>query len=138
MPGKKSDTPDEAARGPEAEGFDHRRFFSEGPRKRFTEPRLLFLIRKHPSYGYQLAEEIGDIPFPGPVPDSAAVYRMLRDLEKNGMVRSEWQHGESGPSKRVYSITPGGEERLDAWVEALKERVKTLNRFISMCERGGR
>jgi PadR family transcriptional regulator, regulatory protein PadR len=117
--------------------MDDARFVREGPQKRFIEPRLLYLIMKSPGYGYQLTEEIGNLPFPGPVPDSAAVYRMLRELEKSGLVHSEWEHGESGPSKRVYSITKAGEKRLEVWVKALKERVKMLNRFISLCEKQG-
>ncbi|MBU1670784.1 MAG: PadR family transcriptional regulator [Actinobacteria bacterium] len=114
--------------------MDHDRFVREGPQKGFVEPRLLCLIRKNPAYGYRLIEEIDRIPFPGPSPDSAAVYRMLRGLEKQGLVVSEWKHGESGPSKRVYTITPDGEKRLGAWRDALVERVAMLNRFISMCE----
>ena len=117
--------------------MDHDRFVREGPKKRFIEPRLLYLIEKSPSYGYQLTEEMGALTFPGPVPDSAAVYRMLRALEKSGLVRSEWEHGEAGPSKRVYHITPLGQERLEAWVVAFKERVKQLNRFITLCEKVG-
>jgi PadR family transcriptional regulator PadR len=116
---------------------DHDRFVREGPKKRFIEPRLLYLIKKSPSYGYQLTEDIGKLSFPGPVPDSAAVYRMLRELETGGLVRSEWEHGEAGPSKRVYYITQPGEERLDACVGAFKERVKQLNRFIKLCEKMG-
>lgn len=117
--------------------LDQERFVREGPQKRFIEPRLLYLIKKNPSYGYQLTEDIGNLPFPGPVPDSAAVYRMLRELENAGLARSEWEHGETGPSKRVYSITPKGEERLDVWVQALVARVKMLNDFITLCKKAG-
>ncbi len=109
-------------------------FVREGPQKRFIEPRLLYLIRKEPSYGYQLLGEIDKLPFPGPPPDSAAVYRMLRSLEAQGLVRSDWQPGEGGPSKRIYSITPEGKRRLELWVGAFKERVNLLNRFIRLCE----
>ncbi len=109
-------------------------FVREGPQKRFIEPRLLYLIRKEPSYGYQLMGQIDKLPFPGPAPDSAAVYRMLRELEKQGLARSDWEAGEAGPSKRMYSITPAGRRRLVLWVGAFKERVNLLNRFISMCE----
>jgi PadR family transcriptional regulator PadR len=115
---------------------DHERFVREGPQKRFIEPRLLYLIKESPSYGYQLIEDMGKLPFPGPAPDSAAVYRMLRELEKAGLVRSEWEHGEAGPSKRVYYLTSQGESRLQAWVAAFKERVKMLKGFIGLCEKG--
>ena len=117
--------------------LDHERFVREGPQKRFIEPRLLYLIRRAHSYGYQLIEEIGRIPFPGPAPDSAAVYRMLREMEKGGLVTSRWEHGETGPSKRIYRITPAGEERLKAWVAAFRERVRMLEDFIAMCEKEG-
>lgn len=133
MPKSSSRTANKSAAGVDL--MDHDRFVREGPQKRFIEPRLLYLIRKGPSYGYQLTEEIGKLPFPGPLPDSAAVYRMLRKLEGNGLVRSEWEHGESGPSKRIYHITLAGEERLEAWVGAFRERVKQLNRFIRLCEK---
>lgn len=116
---------------------DHERFVREGPQKRFIEPRLLYLIGKAPSYGYQIMEEMGRLPFPGPVPDSAAVYRALRGLEKAGLAESRWEHGEAGPSKRVYRLTPRGEERLAVWVDAFRERVKALNAFIALCEKRG-
>ena len=121
--------------GVEIDLGDHDRFVREGPQKRFIEPRLLYLIKKQPSYGYQLIEDIGKLPFPGPAPDSAAIYRMLRELEKGDLVRSEWEHGEAGPAKRIYEITAQGEERLSAWVDAFKERADLLKRFVALCEK---
>lgn len=121
----------------EPQAIDHEKFVRDGPQKRFIEPRLLYLLREKPGYGYQLMDDMGDLPFPGPDPDSAAVYRMLRELEGQGLVRSEWKAGESGPSKRMYSITPAGRNRLDVWVAAFKDRVKMLNDFIASCEKRG-
>jgi len=115
--------------------IDFEKFVREGPQKRFIEPRLLYLINKKPGYGYQLTEDIGKLPFPGPIPDAAAVYRMLRDLEKAGLVCSEWEHGDVGPSKRVYHLTPQGETRLEIWVKAIKERIRMLNKFVALCEK---
>ena len=121
----------------ESAPLDQESFVRQGPQKRFIEPRLLYLIRRSPCYGYEMTEQMADLPFPGLPPDSAAVYRMLRDLERQGLVCSEWQPGEAGPSKRIYYITPAGEARLEAWLAALKERVRILNRFIRLCEKGG-
>ncbi len=110
------------------------RSISGNMERRFLEARLLMLIKKSPSYGYQLTEALGILPFPTPAPDSAAVYRTLRRIEKAGYVRSEWEHGESGPSKRVYRITPAGRKRLAAWVEFVEQRVELLRAFIEMCK----
>lgn len=114
--------------------IEHERFVREGPQKRFIEPRLLYLIKRGPSYGYQLIEKMSNLPFPGPTPDSAAVYRMLREMEKHGLVASRWEHGDTGPSKRLYHITPQGEKRLRAWIAAFRERVRLLEGFIALCE----
>lgn len=108
-------------------------FIREGPRKRFIEPRILYLLTLGPAHGYRIIEEIGNLPFPGPIPDSAAVYRSLRQLEKSGLVKSKWEGGDKGPARRVYAITPVGRKRLSLWVEAFKERVKILEAFINLC-----
>lgn len=121
----------------EAEPMDQDSFVREGPGRRFLEPRLLYLIREKPSHGYKLAERARELPFPGPAPDTAAIYRMLRELERRGLVTSEWKGGGSGPRQRIYRITPEGTARLEEWLRALKERVALLNRFIAMCEGGG-
>ena len=121
----------------ETKPLDQESFFREGPRRRFLEPRLLYLIREKPGHGYGLVERARALPFPGPAPDTAAIYRMLRDLERRGLVTSEWREGVSGPRQRVYRITPEGMARLEEWLRALKERVALLNRFIAMCEGGG-
>ncbi len=112
-------------------------FVREKPGRRFLEPRLLYLLRERPCHGYELTGLARDLPLPGPPPDSAAVYRMLRDLEERGLLRSEWREGKSGPAQRVYRITPRGRRRLEEWTQALKERVGLLTRFIEMCEKGG-
>ncbi|MHB8781731.1 MAG: PadR family transcriptional regulator [Candidatus Geothermincolia bacterium] len=113
-------------------------FVREGPQKRFIEPRLLYLLLRGPSYGYQLVVEMEELPFPGPVPDSAAVYRMLRDLEKRGLLTSKWEPGEAGPAKRNYEITEQGKARMEGWVAALRERVQLLNGFIALVEKEGK
>jgi PadR family transcriptional regulator, regulatory protein PadR len=109
-------------------------FMREGPGKRFIEPRVLFLLNRGPSYGYELAANMEDVPLPGPVPDTAAVYRKLRAFEEQGFTVSEWQDQDSGPRRRVYRITPAGGERLGAWVEAIRNRNRMLERFIDLCE----
>ncbi len=114
---------------------DYEWFVREGPRKRFIEPRVLYLLTLGPAHGYRIIDAIGNLPFPGPKPDSAAVYRALRELEQSGFIRSRWEGGEKGPAKRVYTITPAGRKRLSLWVDSFKERVKLLEAFIRLCEK---
>jgi PadR family transcriptional regulator, regulatory protein PadR len=63
--------------------------------------------------------------------DSAAVYRTLKQLEKDGEVRSSWVTAESGPAIRVYTLTPVGWEKLDHWRVDVAERLENLNHFMA-------
>jgi len=44
--------------------------------------------------------------------EAAALYRTLRQLEKNGCVLSEWDTEHSGPARRVYAADAAGDEHL--------------------------
>jgi PadR family transcriptional regulator PadR len=111
-------------------------YMREGPGKRFIEPRILFLLSQGPTHGYDLIGRMEEIPMPGPLPDTGAVYRKLRDMEEKGLVRSHWDDSGTGPRKRVYGITAEGKRRLAAWAEAIRRRMKTLQRFLDLYEKG--
>ena len=105
-------------------------YVREGPGKRFIEPRILFLLSRGPAHGYDLISRMGDVPLPGPVPDTGAVYRKLREMEAEGLVVSRWDEKGGGPRRRVYRITAKGRGRLDAWAEAIRRRMEILDRFL--------
>ncbi len=109
-------------------------YVREGPGKRFIEPRILFLLLDGPAHGYDLLSRMQEVPLPGPVPDTGAVYRKLREMEEKGLVVSAWDDVGSGPRRRVYRLTPEGGERLGFWVKAMRERMSLLQRFLDLCE----
>jgi PadR family transcriptional regulator, regulatory protein PadR len=51
-----------------------------------------------------------------------AVYRTLRQMEKEGLCDAQWETSaaDGGARRRTYYITAAGEAYLDAWVEAHK------------------
>jgi PadR family transcriptional regulator, regulatory protein PadR len=63
--------------------------------------------------------------------DSAAVYRSLKQMEKDGEVVSNWVTADSGPAIRVYRLTEAGWSKLDYWFRDVKERLENLNYFVS-------
>lgn len=109
-------------------------FMREGPGKRFIEPRVLFLLNRNPAHGYEIINRMDDVPMPGPIPDTGAVYRKLREMERNSLVVSHWEESRPGPQRRVYKITEKGEERLATWVEAIRVRTQLLQRFLDLCD----
>jgi len=98
---------------------------------RFVEPVLLFLLdRKGTSYGYELAGELREYALTDAEVEVAALYKALRQLEKNECVTSTWEVEGSGPARRVYVLTPHGKEHLGEWVEVLDHMSKAMARFV--------
>ena len=85
--------------------------------ERFAEPAVLLLLREWPAHGYELLEQLPELT--GERVDMGNLYRFLRLLEAEGIVRSEWEDSRPGPSKRTYELTDDGRALLDAWSEAL-------------------
>ena len=98
---------------------------------RFVEPVLLFLLQKKGrSYGYELAAELPEHALTDASIEAAALYKTLRQLEQNGCVTSEWDVTGNGPAKRVYRLTPHGEEHLAEWITVLDHLARSMTRFV--------
>ncbi len=98
---------------------------------RFVEPVLLLLLkRKGRSYGYELVSEVPALALTDAEIEAAALYRTLRQLEKNGCVRSEWDTQHSGPARRAYALTPRGEEHLEEWIDVLEHMSGSMTRLV--------
>jgi PadR family transcriptional regulator, regulatory protein PadR len=101
--------------------------------ERFVEPSLLLLLRERPLHGYELFERIPELGVEGRV-DIGNLYRLLRALEDEGLVRSEWSADLPGPAKRTYELTDEGRRLLDRWAEALERAQGTIARFLDRYE----
>ena len=102
--------------------------------ERFVEPSLLLLLRERPLHGYELLERIPELG-EGRV-DIGNLYRLLRRLEDEGLVRSEWSAELPGPAKRTYELTAEGRDLLDRWAEALREAQQTIGKFLRRYKEG--
>jgi PadR family transcriptional regulator PadR len=103
--------------------------------ERFVEPSLLLLLRERPLHGYELLERIPELGVEGRV-DIGNVYRLLRALEDEGLVRSEWSADLPGPAKRTYELTDDGRQVLDHWADALRRAQQTIGTFLDRYEEG--
>ncbi len=102
--------------------------------ERFSEPAVLLLLREKPRHGYELLDDLAPL-LPGHVrPDFGNLYRMLRTLEDEALVKSEWQSGLPGPARRIYRLTRAGSELLDGWVSALGETGGMITTFVHRYE----
>src|SRR6185312_1241440 len=97
--------------------------------ERFIEPALLLLLRERSMQGYELLELLPGLVGEDRV-DVGNLYRALRSLEEDGVVRSEWSADLPGTAKRTYEMTPAGTQILDAWAGALRENQELINDFL--------
>jgi PadR family transcriptional regulator PadR len=56
-------------------------------------------------------------------------YRTLRQIEREGLCKSEWETSNSGPARRVYSVTQAGEDYLEDWAEGCKRYQQVMDAF---------
>jgi len=84
-----------------------------------TDCLLLSLINNQPTYGYQIVKELqkrsnGYFQF-----REGTLYPALHRLEKEKLIKGEWQVLPSGQGRRYYYITKKGQQvlarRLAAW-----------------------
>ncbi len=101
------------------------------------EPSLLLLLRERPVHGYELIERLPELAGEGRV-DVGNLYRLLRRLEEEGIVQSEWSAELPGPAKRTYELTPVGRRLLDRWAEALREARGRIDSFLERYDQGER
>jgi len=88
----------------------------------FAEPAALAALLGKAGHGYDLRREIGDITGGEIEVDAGGLYRVLRRLEDEGFVTSEWSEGGPGPQRRDYSLTAEGRELAEDWIAHLRER----------------
>jgi len=86
--------------------------------RRGTVVLACLLLLREPGYGYALLEQLRDLGF---TVDANTLYPLLRRLEGQGMLVSEWNTKEARPRK-FYRISPDG-ERLAAELLADWERI---------------
>ena len=97
---------------------------------------LLAFLRNWNAYGYQLAQQLAQAGLPAF--DSGTVYRTLRQLERTGLVSSFWDTSESGPARRMYSLTKAGDLFLSSWIDVLGRYQAVLQKTIAGFDRGAR
>jgi PadR family transcriptional regulator len=93
-------------------------------------PVILLTLREWNSYGYELMERTAAFGFEAMNPGT--LYRTLRQMEKDGVVRSKWETSKGGPARRVYSITDAGEAYLDFWADALEQYRRNVDVFFRL------
>jgi len=96
----------------------------------WLEAFLLVALGRWESHGYELIRRLTLFGFEAL--NASAVYRILRQLETDGLVSSGWVTSNAGPAKRQYSLTDAGRVYLDVWAGSLRGSQLMLDQFFSL------
>jgi DNA-binding PadR family transcriptional regulator len=92
---------------------------------------LLGLISQEPRYGYDLKNDFETL-LGGTWPlNIGQIYTTLSRLERDNWVESEIVPQDLLPDRKVYTITPAGQEELDRWLTGpASESIRLKNEFF--------
>ena len=99
-----------------------------GTRGNYLRSCVLLLLSEGPAHGYELLSRLSERGFGHA--DAGGLYRALRVMEEDGLLASSWDHGESGPARRVYFVTDEGRAWLDESAHAVRDMRTRLTRFL--------
>jgi DNA-binding PadR family transcriptional regulator len=98
--------------------------------ERIVEPAVLAVLRQGDAHGYELAGTLASI-LPDETLDLGNLYRLLRSLEDEGLVRSRWRDDLPGRTKRTYELTADGEAVLGVWTTAPERAQRTIDDLVA-------
>jgi DNA-binding PadR family transcriptional regulator len=81
---------------------------------------------REPQYGYSLRQALAA---QGMVVEEGTLYPLLRRLEAQGLLASEWRI-ENGPPRRYYTLSPEGKELYVELTGNWRSLVDTVERLI--------
>ena len=91
---------------------------------------LLALLKGWSAYGYELAQRLEEAGF-GDM-NKGSIYRLLRQMERSGLVSSTWDTSADGPARRVYSMTDAGNLFLNNWLAFLDAHRRGLEQLSAL------
>ena len=101
---------------------------------KLVQPSVLAALLKEPLHGYALAQRLArEGAHLNAPPDHSGIYRLLRSMEKRGLLTSQLTESESGPARREYALTERGRLCLEHWMGALARYRETIDAVLQLC-----
>lgn len=109
------------------------RITDEQQARNLLRSAILALLKEQPNHGYGLVGRLEELGFQ--IPDLGGLYRILRVMDEEGLVHSEWEMGERGPAKRVYDLTPAGDRYFRENAQGLVNQRRAIGGVLELYRR---
>ena len=91
---------------------------------------LLALLRGWTAYGYDLVQRLEEAGY-GDF-NKGSIYRTLRQMERLGLVSSDWDTSTDGPARRMYTVTQLGTSFLTDWLAVVDAHRRDLELLMGV------
>jgi PadR family transcriptional regulator PadR len=90
---------------------------------------VLHLVKQRPDHGYGLMQRVEELCGDLIAVNTNKIYPLLRRLEERGFLTSTWDHP-TKRSRRIYSITAAGEERLARIKDSMRPYLESIESAV--------
>ena len=90
-----------------------------------TRLLILKVLSQKPNYGYEIVKQVNESADNFFVWQEGTIYPLLRKMEKEGLLRSQWESAGKNRKRKYYYITARGRE-------AIKEGTKEWSGFYKL------
>jgi DNA-binding PadR family transcriptional regulator len=100
-------------------------------KKGFSGYFILLLLKERSMYGLEINKRLHEISKSKIVFQESAIYQILKNLKKNGMVSIKWMKSNQGPRRKYYILEAPGEELLNHFTkDYILPLINTSNQLI--------
>ena len=97
---------------------------------------VLAILADAPCHGYAIAREIERRSGAELGVQEGALYPNLRTLEQNGLIYGAWDTSESGPARKVYTLTSEGQRELEKRARSWRDYARGFNSILGENQSG--
>nr|WP_213087417.1 PadR family transcriptional regulator [Streptococcus pacificus] len=97
---------------------------------------VLQIISKKEIYGYELIQDLRESGFD--TMTGGTVYPLLQKLEKKELIKGQLKTSLDGPDRKYFSLTPKGEQYLEAFWKQWQDLTIKVGRLNEMTNKGGK
>ncbi len=97
----------------------------------YNDTMILFLLKKEPSYGYELSKQIKNLSDGKYIIKETTLYSAFSRMEKNGYIESFVSESDAGKKRTYYRITEAGIQYYNEKCEEWQLTKEVVERFVN-------
>ena len=101
--------------------------------QRLVQPAVMAMLAEEPMHGYRIVQRMRELAmFREQRPDPTGVYRVLKTMEDEELVSSDWDLAESGPARRRFKLTARGRKCLRRWIQTISDYQAGIEELLGL------